>query len=125
MATRKTKIITFVVLATFLFFCKGASLNSFTHNMVMDHEGSMSMPCCDIESSASTEHTMGEALLPSKETFAMVILGVAFALLASVARLIDHLFRYLVDRRRRFGSFALLNYFTLLFRRGILHPKTF
>jgi len=120
------KFTTIAVLAVFLFLCKGGSLNSVAHNMVMGHSGDMnSMPCCDVENATSIQHDVGEAILSQKEVVISSTTSFVLALLSSFAILVvRHQLRYALLRERRFGSFALLNYFTLLFRRGILHPKS-
>jgi len=120
-------ISTFVLFAV-LFFCQGGSLNRIFMNMSMDMNMSHH-ECCDIENStgALTEHVL--FVLPSENTFSLTLLllsaGLAF-LLSNIGRekYIDKFFAYVHSQDRGGGS-VLFKYFNLLFRKGILHPKTF
>ena len=123
------KWIKFTIIATlvaFLFLCKGGSLSFVAHNMTMGGDGNMpSMPCCDVEAEASVQHDVGEVILPQKEIAQIAVLGLALSLLGALIATTLHKLSYFLSRKNRFGSLALWNYFTLLFRQGILHPKTF
>jgi len=115
-----------VILAVFLFLCKGGSLASAVHSMeIGGHGHGDTMSCCDTESSVSINHDIGEAL-PSRNLFIFTpVLSLGIAFFVVFYKPPPFLVSYVLSRKKRYGSFRLLHYLILLFSRGILHSKVF
>jgi hypothetical protein len=124
-------ILPILILASFVFFCQGASLGMMFHTMDTIHHGQSSndyVPtCCDEEAGSVMRGHQLVALLPSSIIVKNIFVASASIVLFFVFL---HCTRYagqsLYARiiRERYGSAYIFNPIQHLFRTGILHPKT-
>jgi len=120
----KRKIFIIFTFVVFLFSCKGASLSTFTHLALQDSPSEDSS-CCISTFSEAILHITDGAILTHRDTQAANVqkfISLFFTLIFTI--FIGTLGNYLHIRQRH-RNVVIWNYFTLLFKRGILHPKTF
>lgn len=109
------------VILILLFIGIFSSFGLYSHCMSSTHSQNM----CQMQ---VLVNTLDKAVMPGSVllTFvllvALVVLTIDRNLLKSLVNLTD---RYLKQVSQFFGSFLLFNYLTLIFKQGILHPKTF
>ena len=119
---RISTVIVFVLLLSLAFACRGGALGmSFlmSHDMSA-HGGSHDMPCCDVaeESAVAIEHDFSVFSLPS----AGALLGLfAVAIILSFGVVVVRKFIIPPAQIIAWRQYIPL---TQLFKRGILHPKT-
>ena len=129
------KLTTLVLFIALIFFCRGASVGMAfsshdTGMMDMSSAESHTMPCCDVESPLATmAHDSAIMNGFSFEEFLTMIFGVFVAsvvlfVLARKINLESRGFYYLQRLRYQYGSSNYFNFYISLFKRGILHPKT-
>ena len=128
------KTITLALFVALIFFCRGASLGmTLSHDSVMMNMSageSYVMPCCDVESPLSVmSHDSAIMNGSSLSEFLVIILGVFAAvvvLFIFTKKIIleSRGFYYLKRLRYWYGSPNYFNFYISLFKRGILHPKT-
>ncbi|PIR04033.1 MAG: hypothetical protein COV59_02505 [Candidatus Magasanikbacteria bacterium CG11_big_fil_rev_8_21_14_0_20_39_34] len=134
---KNLRVLTFLVLASLLFFCKGASLNMAfgslapfgshsMHSMSHSTDTQEGMDCCGVVGSNYNIDFVSPAALSVLAS--VVLLGIVFIALVRIFFENGYAEILKVKLRSRsvlFGQGILPKYIALLFQRGILHPKTY
>lgn len=121
------KIISTLVVVTFLlstfFVCL---LMSQLSSMGHDLQHSSNFSCCDDGVFALMHHNVPSILNQGTNLqFLLIILVAAYLLFRNKSLIRDEVFRNYFARRSRYRNFKLLDYLTVLFSQGILHPKIY
>ena len=122
------KIAAFLALATFIFSCRGITLNKFTSHV--DSPTPNPHPSCctnlgEIGPIDIAHHNLMWSVIPQKSTLnilELIFIGIGLAT-ATIAR--AEYRSYILTIRSRYGNFLILNYFINLFSRGLLNAKIF
>jgi len=128
---RFTKLATLFLLLAFALFCRGGGLSfNLLHDGSMpSHDRTNMPPCCDIESPISNAMHITTVLpLSARDIFKLIFGLLAVFFVSRIKHFSykrrDKLLFYWKDIRLRHGSTKLFEYFSTLFRLGLLHPKT-
>ncbi len=125
---KEIRIAAFCTIFFLSFFCKGAAIMPLVHASVpahaaMEHEEHGS--CCSEQASAAiNDHHDTVFALPDVVDVFVSLAGASFFVLAYfVSRTLARVLMYIKSIRLRFGAPSVFDFFTALFRLGILHPK--
>ncbi|MCF6276564.1 MAG: hypothetical protein L3J07_01800 [Candidatus Magasanikbacteria bacterium] len=92
----------------------------------MQNSSDHDMPCCTEQYTVNLGMHMYDFVLTSNP-FEKILFSLVFSIFLSFifsSLKNDNFYLYLKRVRSRFGDFSFFNYFSRLFKIGILHPKT-